>query len=124
MEAVLFDVDDTLFDRAQAQRRMPEVIRRMFPALLAGIPQAAVRDAFLDSDRISTEQFDWTADAGAARLRRSRIVLQQLGLGDAMAPALTELYVTHYPRIEAPIQGALDMEDTCPSPSSSWRSPM
>jgi HAD superfamily hydrolase (TIGR01549 family) len=106
VEAVLFDVDDTLFDRTQAQREMPALMRRTFPDLFTGIPQGAVRDAFLVSDRISTDQFEWTARTDAARLGRSRIFLQQLGLGEDMAPALTELYVTYYPRIEAPVRDA------------------
>jgi HAD superfamily hydrolase (TIGR01549 family) len=109
VKAVLFDVDDTLFDRARAQREMPEVIRRTFPDLFAGIPPSTVGDAFLASDRISTEQFNWTADVDAARLGRSRIFLRQLGLAEELAPALTALYVTHYPRIEAPVHGARQM---------------
>jgi len=106
VKAVLFDVDDTLFDRARAQREMPGVIRRAFPDLFDGIPPSAVRDAFLASDRISTERLDWAADVGAARLGRSQIFLRQLGLAEELAPALTALYVRHYPRIEAPVCGA------------------
>jgi putative hydrolase of the HAD superfamily len=106
LTAVLFDIDDTLFDRQRAQQEMSALIVREFPDLFAGIDERAVRDAFLESDRISAELPDWQGNANGARLGRSRIFLEMLGLAQDAAPEITTLYVTAYPRIFAPVQDA------------------
>lgn len=107
--AVFFDVDDTLFDREQAQRQMALMICREFARVLAGIDSVAVVDAFLESDRIAIDEF-YAGPAGAsgdtARLGRSRHFLRLLGLSEEHAQRVTTLYQDAYPRIDAPVAGA------------------
>lgn len=84
LKAILFDLDDTLFDR-----------------------QAMV-DAFLESDRITLlELCRGIPLVKNVRIRRAQVFLDLLGLDEAYADAIAELYVAVYPRSNAPVDGAV-----------------
>ncbi len=109
LSVVFFDVDDTLFDREQAQREVAHIICREFPAVFAGIGSETVVDAFLQSDRIAIDEF-YASPAGTssdtARIGRSKHFLRLLGLNEDHAQKLTALYQDAYPRIDAAVAGA------------------
>ncbi|MBN1978643.1 MAG: HAD family hydrolase [Anaerolineae bacterium] len=107
LRAVLFDVDDTLFDRNGAQLMALDVIAREFRDLFAGVDRQELVDAFLESDRLTTLEFYGDIPTVKnIRVRRAQVFLDLLGLDGAHADALAELYVEVYPRMDAPVDGA------------------
>jgi HAD superfamily hydrolase (TIGR01509 family) len=108
LKAILFDVDDTLFDRNGAQLMALDVIAREFRDLFAGIDRQELVDAFLESDRLTTLEFyGGIPTIKNVRVRRAQVFLDLLGLDGAQADALAELYVEVYPRMNAPVDGAV-----------------
>ena len=108
LKAILFDVDDTLFDRNGAQLMALDVIAREFRDLFAGIDWQDLVDAFLESDRLTTLAFYGNASMiRNVRVRRAQVFLDLLGLDGAHANALAALYVEAYPRMNAPVDGAV-----------------
>lgn len=104
--AVLFDVDDTLFDRQRAQDMILQIIVQDLPAAFNGIDYRAVCHAFAESDRITCEEYDAGVLKVGFRGRRSKLFLQMLGLDEAFADRISDLYVTRYPEVDAPVVGA------------------
>ena len=108
LRAILFDVDDTLFDRNGAQLMALDVITREFRDLFAGIDRQAMVDAFLESDRLTTLAFyGGIPTIENVRVRRAQVFLDLLGLDGAHADAIAALYVETYPRMDAPVDGAV-----------------
>jgi HAD superfamily hydrolase (TIGR01509 family) len=108
LKAILFDVDDTLFDRNGAQLMALDVIAREFRDLFAGIDRQELVDAFLESDRLTTRAFYGdTPTIKNVRVRRAQVFLDLLGLDGAHADAIAALYVKSYPRVNAPVDGAV-----------------
>jgi hypothetical protein len=58
IKAVLFDVDETLFDRVLAQQAVLELIVKQLPLVFSGHDPQQVLAAFLESDRVTTEVFN------------------------------------------------------------------
>lgn len=104
--AVFFDLDDTLFDRRRAQRLMARRMVADLPDLFGGVEAGAAVIAFLESDRRSLEQYTLSVSTAEFRLRRMQLFLGLLGLGDGRAGELAEMYVTLYPTLDAPVDGA------------------
>lgn len=110
IRAILFDVDGTLFDRNKAQTAILDVIIGQMPDLFAGLAPAEVSRAFADSDHQVCEEFETGALAATDfRARRSSLFLEMLQLDTSWAARVTELYVTRYPTVSAPVVGAQDL---------------
>jgi HAD superfamily hydrolase (TIGR01549 family) len=108
LKAVLFDVDDTLFDRKGAQLLVLDVIAREFRDLFSGIDRQKLAEAFLESDRLTTLEFYGEIyTVRNIRVRRARVFLDMLELDGEHAEAIAELYVEAYPRSNAPVDGAM-----------------
>jgi HAD superfamily hydrolase (TIGR01549 family) len=108
LKAILFDVDDTLFDRNGAQLMALDVIAREFQNLLAGIDRQELVDAFLESDRLTTLEFyGGIPTVKNVRVRRAQVFLDLLGLDGVHTDAMAELYVKAYPQMDAPLDGAV-----------------
>lgn len=105
VEAVLFDVDDTLFDRRLAQRRVVPLLVRELPDLLGGLTYEAVEGAFLESDRLADLRLGQVT-AADFRILRGEIFLGLLGLDVSHAHRLGAAYTAWYPRVDAPVQNA------------------
>jgi FMN phosphatase YigB (HAD superfamily) len=58
IRAVLFDVDDTLFDREEAQKKTLERIVARFTLELGCFEMSRLREAREESDRFATEDFE------------------------------------------------------------------
>jgi putative hydrolase of the HAD superfamily len=108
IEAVLFDCDDTLFDRKTAQRTILGQIVREFPVLFAGIGEDTAVDAFYESDRIALQEQElYKRETGeAARISRARRFLSLLELDETFSEKITASYITSYPDMESPVPGA------------------
>ncbi len=105
--AVLFDIDDTLYDRNAAQYMALDIIVQRLPEIFKGIDKERATAAFMESDIITTLEFDAGAPGEGIRDRRSRIFLSALGLPEEYAGTITEIYVTEYPKVKAEVPGAV-----------------
>lgn len=106
IEAVLFDVDDTLFDRRRAQDLVLDILMRELPALFDGVEIGRVREAFRESDRISSAENDAGTLRESFRARRSKLFLDLIGAEQRFWEEAAALYVKHYPTVRAPVSGA------------------
>jgi putative hydrolase of the HAD superfamily len=109
IKAILFDVDDTLFDREQAQKVALEMLVKRFPELLGGFDIPRLRDAWQESDRISTVEFETNAPSEIVRDARSREFVRLLGISQEYALPLSTAYYDEYPAIYAPMPGAPEL---------------
>ena len=107
IKAVLFDVDDTLFDRKLAQKEVCKLIVKQLPRVFDAFDTERVQEEFLKSDQISTDMFSSGAPSEGLRDKRSRLFLQLLGIGEDYVPTVTELYVRDYPLVHAAMDGAI-----------------
>ena len=107
IKAVLFDVDETLFDRVLAQKAVLELIVKQLPEVFAGYDLERVLAAFLESDQIYTDLFIKGAPSEGSRDRRSKLFLRLLGIDEKYTARITELYVKDYPTVKAYVDGAI-----------------
>jgi putative hydrolase of the HAD superfamily len=104
LRAVLFDVDDTLFDRERAQEEILHLIVQELPDIFAGIDSKVIADAFRESDRLALQEFDSGIYGDLLRIRRSETFLRLLGLNEDSAGKITTMYVEAYPAVNAPVK--------------------
>jgi putative hydrolase of the HAD superfamily len=107
IKAILFDVDETLFDRVLAQQAVLELIVRQLPRVFSNYEPERVLAAFLESDRVTTEVFNSGGPSEGSRDRRSKLFLQLLGIDEKYTTKITELYVKDYPGVKAQVDGAV-----------------
>jgi hypothetical protein len=106
-KAVLFDVDETLFDRMLAQKAVLALIVQQLPQVFSGYAPERVLAAFLKSDQIYTDLFNNGAPSEGSRDRRSKLFLQLLGIDEKYTAKITELYLRDYPGVKAHVDGAI-----------------
>jgi HAD superfamily hydrolase (TIGR01549 family) len=109
IRGVFFDVDDTLFDRELAQRKVLQIIVERYSELFEGIHEERVLSAFLTSDRISNDEYVAGLPGKEIRSRRTEIFLGLLRLSRHRAKEITDLYVNEYPTLNAPVPGAKEL---------------
>ena len=107
IKAVLFDVDETLFDRVLAQKAVLELIVQQMPGVFSGLAPERILAAFLESDRIFTDMFDSGAVSAGSRDKRSSLFLKLLNLDGNHTTKITELYVRDYPTVKASVKDAV-----------------
>lgn len=116
IDAILFDVDETLFDRRHAQGLVLEQMRQRLPDLLGPFSSDEVKRAWDASDR-ATENHVFSAGNSirSARDERSRILLEELHVeADAVQiRAVTDAYLSLYAVVDAPIDGAHRVVASC-----------
>jgi HAD superfamily hydrolase (TIGR01549 family) len=104
--AVLFDLDDTLYDRELAQREIARMLFREFRGTFVALDEGTVIDAFLRSDRTATREFLAGGPPETVRSGRSKQFLASLGVGGAAAGEVTHAYVNAYGTLDVPVAGA------------------
>ncbi len=107
IKAVLFDVDETLFDRNLAQKAVLKLIVKQLPQIFNAFKPEHGLEAFLESDRVATEAFNAGAPSEGLRDVRSKLFLRLLAIQKDYATTITELYVRNYPAVKAPVDGAI-----------------
>jgi putative hydrolase of the HAD superfamily len=109
IKAILFDIDDTLYDRNKSQPLVLETITQSLPLVFGALDKERVLEAFLESDRTSTK--DWEAGLHHNDIRdyRSKLFLKALNIPLEHAEAITEVYLQEYPFINAPVDGAAEL---------------
>lgn len=111
--AVLFDVDETLFDRVLAQRLVLQRLPQDLPDLFGDLDFDTLWAAWEQSDRETSEHVATTSDIRASRNVRSEVFLRVLGMDAAHTDRVTDFYLDTYATIEAPVQGAVDVVRAC-----------
>ena len=109
IKAVLFDLDETLFDRKLAQKAVLALMMKQLPEMFAGLAPDPVLAAFLESDRVTTEVFNLGVPSDSMRNSRSKLFLQLLGLNENHAGVITKMYVKDYPTVKTPVDGAVPL---------------
>jgi HAD superfamily hydrolase (TIGR01549 family) len=107
--AVLFDIDDTIFDRNRAQHLALEIIVRKLPEVFKNLEKERIKAAFIESDLITTRDFDAGAPSEGLRDIRSRLFLRILGISEEYTHIITHMYVREYPAVNAPVPGVKDI---------------
>ncbi len=107
VRAVIFDLDDTLYNRKAAQAELARIIFRRFSKLFAGIDRQRVIRTFMRSDDKSTSDFYSGRPSNGMRQARFEYLLQSLGLTTDYAEEITREYMGAYPSIHAPMRGAV-----------------
>jgi putative hydrolase of the HAD superfamily len=106
VRAVLFDVDDTLFDRSEAENLVLEIIVKRLAEVFQSLKMERITTAFGESDQITTSDFYSGAPSEGLRDKRSRLFLRALGINEDHADTITDMYVREYPAVNAPMPGA------------------
>jgi 5'-nucleotidase len=109
IRAVLFDVDDTLFDRKRAQPLVLERIVKQLPEIFQNLEKERITTAFIESDLVTIKEFDAGAPSEGLRDVRSRLFLRSLGIHENYADTITAIYVQEYPAVNAAVPGARDI---------------
>ena len=109
LKAVIFDVDDTLFDRDRAQREILRTMVREHPEIFREIDEELAAGAFLESDRLTFEEFKTANPIETSRFKRSKTFLNMLGLSEEHSDMITHIYVNAYPLINVPVEGAVSL---------------
>ncbi|MFC1900434.1 HAD family hydrolase [Chloroflexota bacterium] len=109
IKAVLFDVDDTLFDRNTAQKMTLDIIIERLPHVFDIFDTERVMNAFMESDRAVTEAYEAGAPFEGLREARSGIFLKLLDINEDVADTITEIYVRDYPKVNASVPGAIEL---------------
>jgi HAD superfamily hydrolase (TIGR01509 family) len=105
VEAVLFDIDDTLFDRRGAQDLVLDIIVKEHAALFDGLDMEEVRRAFAESDEITSRENDEGTLQEGYRARRTKLFLETLRLDLSFWKDIDALYAKRLPTVDAPVPG-------------------
>ena len=111
--AILFDVDETLFDRKLAQRLVLERLPVCLPEIFGGITIDTLLAAWQASDRETSDHKYTVDDIRASRNVRSAFFLSSLGLPAGHTEAVTDFYLDTYPKVPAPIDGTSEVVAAC-----------
>jgi putative hydrolase of the HAD superfamily len=106
IKAVLFDLDDTLFDRTAAVRQTLQLMAGAFPELFRGIPIDKLIREFYIADDMATAEYKKGLSLEKTRLLRDSEFLKLLGSDQSYAPAIHAFYVKYYPAIKIFVNGA------------------
>ena len=107
IEAILFDLDDTLFDRTLAQNETLSTILRMFPDLFDQIDESVALDSFFEADRLAIRSESHGSTLEEVLELRSRTFLDLLGLVPNRTQEITQTYITKYRESVTPVSGAM-----------------
>ena len=106
LKAVLFDLDDTLFDRRKAQKELIQIILEKLPTLFHERDEETVISAFLESDEMATQEFTAGLSISLSRTFRFHYFLQKLELDTSYSQAIEDLYLQVYPSVNTPVTDA------------------
>jgi len=93
IKAVLFDLDETLFDRKLAQKAVLVLMMKQLPEMFEGLKPERVLEAFLESDLVTTEVLNLGVPSDSMRNSRSKLFLQLLGSMKTTQARSTKMYV-------------------------------
>lgn len=99
LKAVLFDLDDTLFDHRHSSRAALTLLQKEFAGELGGVPLDELATATLDIlNSVHHEVLAGTILPDEARIKRFRMLLGKYGLNPSVerTQAIAEMYRAEY----------------------------
>ncbi|MCK4330248.1 HAD family hydrolase [candidate division WOR-3 bacterium] len=106
LKVVLFDIDDTLFDRRKAQKEILHLIIEEYDDIFTGIGEEMITDAFFQSDSLAEQEFNEDTSTDVFRKRRSLRFLKTLGLSEKLAEEITTMYIKSYYTVGSQVRDA------------------
>ena len=106
INAILFDLDDTLFDHTKAQNDVILRVTKNYPELFGNIDDRTILDVFRKADIIAVGEFDSGVPLDVVRLGRSKRFLGSLGIKADICEEITKKYIRSYSTVILPIEGA------------------
>jgi HAD superfamily hydrolase (TIGR01549 family) len=105
--AILFDLDDTLFDHTKAQNDVILRITKVHPELFGNIGDDKIIDAFHKADRMAIEEFNAGVALDVVRSDRSKRFLNFLGINEGFGETINERYIQSYRNAYYPMENAV-----------------
>lgn len=106
IEAILFDIDDTLLDRKTAVKNALRLLKQELPDLFKHIPEDRIFAAFDQADGRARDDFDSGKPGTVVRDNRSRTFLRLLGLPELYSKKVTAHYIGAFPAVSVEVPGA------------------
>jgi len=106
IKAIIFDIDDTLFDRKKAIGEVIRGVIKKLPELFYGIKEEKMIEAFRKADRKGLDAFNKGVKGLDVRNNRSKWFLEELELDTGFSDRITELYIEAYPSVSASVKNA------------------
>ena len=106
IKAVIFDLDDTLFDRKAAQIKILGSFRIKYAELFEDIEDSMVATAFFEADRLADEHFQAGGDPQYLRHNRFKFFLNMLSIEEDYAEEMTSYYNDLYSQADSEMPGA------------------
>lgn len=106
VRSVVFDIDDTLFDRKTAVKKALRLMMEKLSELFEDIPEELVFSAFRHADEIARDEFESGKPGELVRDNRSRAFLRSLGIPEEHSGRVTEQYIGAFPSVSAEVEGA------------------
>ena len=113
LSAVLFDVDETLFDRERAQGLVLDRLPAALPDLFGDMAQERLHEAWVQSDRETENHVYTVSDLAESRRMRSAVFLRILDMDQTHADTVTGFYLETYPTVPSPMAGAAEVVAAC-----------
>lgn len=105
LKAIFFDLDDTLFDRTEAQRQVLHLIIQKYNVLFAEFDAETVIKAFRQADEVGIKAMEKGCSLEQARVIRGKGFLKILNLDEAYSDEITEMYLNLYPSLNIAVDG-------------------
>lgn len=101
IKAIIFDIDDTIFDRNMAQNKVIKKIYNRNRSIFCNHKYNDVKQAFLQSDKIADVKYKTDNNITHFRMGRSVIFLDLLNIDIKFAEIIKNDYLAYYPRVKA-----------------------
>jgi len=84
IKAILFDLDNTLFNRDRAQKETLRLIKRDLGSAFGELDEQTIFNALIESDRIAAKEFNTGAFANEVIIGRTKRFVENLGVDKSM----------------------------------------
>jgi putative hydrolase of the HAD superfamily len=106
VKAIIFDIDDTLFDRAAAQQRIFTEFRNKYDELFEDIDHHMLATIYYEADRLAGEYFYSGNISDLIYEKRFELFLTMMGLETDFAKEMAEFYLSLYNGIESAVDNS------------------
>jgi len=104
--AILFDLDNTLYDHNKAQNNIMLKVTKQYPELFKNINDEAIIGAFHKADLIAIDEFNSGISLNNVRLDRTKRFLNSLEINVDISEEITCKYIQSYHTVIFPIDSA------------------
>ncbi len=109
IRAVIFDIDDTLYDRKKAQAIVFEQFKHQYTELFDSIDIHMLTTAYYEADRLSGEYFYASGKGERHRQNRFGLFLDMLELDNEYVGEMAKFYIEQYSKVNTPMAGAVEV---------------